>query len=72
MGYFQNILSDSISGKTSSPEAPYNQDTSGPPLLQVNNLYLYRQRSQFAEGIHRISTCSPISIFKDMLILLVS
>ena len=39
MGYFQNILSDSISGKTCDPEAPYNQDTSGPPLLQVNNLY---------------------------------
>ncbi len=39
MSYFQNILSDSISGKTSDPEAPYNQDTSGPPLLQVNNLH---------------------------------
>ena len=38
MGYFQNILSDSIFGKTSGPEAPYNQDTSGPPSLQVNNL----------------------------------
>ena len=56
MGYFQNILSDSISGKTSSPEAPYNQDTSGPPSLQVNNLDLAEKdiRHHTAARLHVI------------------